>query len=359
LSENVIVDVETIEALPMPATYAHHLLRLFDGGRLLAGTGLRASDLEDPELLITVGQALQYIRNTEALAEDPAWYLAWATTLTDHFHGLMSIALLSAPSLGDGVDAFLRFFPSRIPYMHMQGRREGDRFVAELCPVIELGSALPLLVETPLIILQQHLETVYDIDFADAVLELDYPSTPHAHRYADYFRCPVRFRSSRNGLVFPETWRALGNLGHIPSTWAYALAQCEATMASSRERETLGQVKHLLCRAFEDPGKTRPLPTLSAVAKDLHVAPRTLIRRLRALGTSYQAITDEFLQVRARELLANGEVSVKEVAAALGFGDPANFGKAFKRWYGVSPGAYRRERHLLRAVPRQQGGGRH
>lgn len=344
------MDIATIEALPMPATYGRHLLRLFDADRLLAGTGLRAADLEDPELPITVGQALQYIRNTEALADDPAWYLAWASTLTDHFHGLMSIALLSAPSLGDGVDAFLRFFPSRIPYMHMQGRREDDRFVAELCPVIELGKALPLLVETPLIILQQHLETVYDIDFADAALELDYPATPHAHRYGDFFRCPVHFGASRNGLVLPGHWREFGNLGHIPSTWTYALAQCEATMASSRERETLGQVRSLLCRAFEDPDKTRPLPTLNTVAKDLHVAPRTLIRRLRALGTSYQAITDEFLQVRARELLANGEVTIKEVATALGFDNPANFGKAFKRWCGVSPGAYRSERFTKPAV---------
>lgn len=338
------MDVASIEALPMPATYGRHLLRLFDAEKLLAGTGLRAADLEDPELRITVRQALQYIRNTEALAEDPAWYLAWASTLTDHFHGPTSIALLSAPSLGEGVDAFLRYFPSRIPYMHMQGRSDGDRFFAELCPVIELGSAKPLLVETPLIVLQQHLETVYDVEFGDATLELDYPPTPHADRYADYFRCRVCFDSPRNALVFPSRWRDLENVGHIPSTWIYALAQCEATMASSQERETLGEVRCFLCEAFEDEEKTRPLPTLPTVAKHLHVAPRTLIRRLRALGTSYQAITDEFLQVRARELLANEEVTIKEVAAALGFDSPANFGKIFKRWYGMSPGSYRAAR---------------
>lgn len=335
------MDAATVEALPMPATYGRHLLRLFDAEKLLAGTGLRAPDLDDPKLRITVRQALQYIRNTQALADDPAWYLAWATTLTDHFHGPTSIALLSAPSLGHGVDAFLRFFPSRIPYMHMQARRDGDRFFAELCPVIELGTAKAFLVETPLIVLQQHLETVYDIDFGEALLELDYPPTPHAKRYADYFRCPVRFGSGRNALAFPSRWRELENVGHSPSTWVYALAQCEATMASSRERETLGQVRSFLCQAFEDKGKTRPLPTLDTVAKDLHIAPRTLIRRLRALGTSYQTITDEFLQVRARELLANEEISVKEVAAALGFDNPANFGKAFKRWYEMSPGAFR------------------
>jgi len=66
------------------------------------------------------------------------------------------------------------------------------------------------------------------------------------------------------------------------------------------------------------------------------------LRRLRALGTSYQAITDDFLRQRAAELLRNDEVKIKAVAAALGFQNPANFGKAFKRWFGVSPGSFRR-----------------
>ena len=55
---------------------------------------------------------------------------------------------------------------------------------------------------------------------------------------------------------------------------------------------------------------------------------------------------DEFLSARATELLANDTIKIKEVAAALGFQNPANFGKAFKRWYGISPGGYR-ERHDL------------
>ena len=80
------------------------------------------------------------------------------------------------------------------------------------------------------------------------------------------------------------------------------------------------------------------------MARHLHLAPRTLIRRLRRLGTTYQAIMDDFLRARAAELLVNDRVKIKEVAAALGFNNPANFGKAFKRWYGVSPGGYRAQR---------------
>jgi len=343
-----VIDTDAIEELLMPVTYGRHLARVFEPAALLAGTGLGEQDLDDPTRRITVRQALCYIHNTLALATEPDWYLAWASTLSDHFHGPISIALMSAPTLGAGLDAFLRFFPGRVPYLHMQGHDEGAEYVAELLPLIELGAALPLLTETPLVILQQYLDTVYGVDFSAARFELRYPPTPHADRYPRYFKARIGFDASRNALVIPAAWRALRNLDYHESTWAHAMAQCEATLASSRERTTLGDVLDALRAGFTVAHRNRALPTLDEVASRLHLAPRTLIRRLRRLGTTYQEVMDEFLRQRAVELLANDRAKIKEVAAALGFHNPANFGKAFKRWYGISPGGYR-ARHLAGA----------
>ena len=325
----------------MPITYGRHLARLFGLERLFAGTGLGDEELQDPDYRITVGQALTYVRNALDLAADPAWYYEWADSLAGHFHGPTSIALASAPTLGHGLDAFLRYFPSRIPYMDMQGRTEGEHFVAELNPLIDLGASKPFLVETPLVLLHSHLKTVYGVDLSQAVVELDYPATAQADRFRAYFPFLVRYAAGRNALVIPKAWRALRNLGHVESTWVHSLAQCETTMASSVERETLGQLGAYLASAFERKDRLRPLPTLDEVAASMHLTPHTLIRRLRKLGTSYHEATDEFLRVRARELLANDEMKIKQVAAAMGFDSPANFGKAFKRWYGVSPGNFR------------------
>lgn len=335
------MDPAAIEQLPMPVTYGRHLARLFDPEALLADTGIAPADLDDPGLRITVRQALRYVENAIALAEQPDWYFAWVTGLSDHFHGPMSLALSTAPSLGDAIDAFTRYFPSRIPYLHMQRRSDEAHVLVELLPLIDLGIATPLLVETPLLVLIRHFETVYDVDFTAAILELTYPPTPYAERYADHFRCEIRFNAPHNALRIPATWCTLANLGYIESSWAHAVSQCEAMMGSSRERETLGDIRTLLCVAFERPDRERPLPKLNEIAEALHVTPRTLIRRLRRLGTTYQQITDDFLLARAQEMLENEELAIKQVAANLGFDNPANFGKAFRRWCGLSPGSYR------------------
>lgn len=335
------MDRTVIEQLLMPVTYGRHLARRFPVGPLLAGTGLNPQELEHRDRRITVGQALQYVKNALALAEEPDWYLAWASALSDHFHGPISLALMSAPTLGDALAAFVRFFPGRVPYLHLHGQRDADWWRVELQPLIDLGDSTPLLIETPLIILQQYLDTTYGVDLRQTRITLAYPPTPHAACYARYFQGEVQFAASRHALAVPAGWLARRNLEFQASSWAHALAQCEATLASSVERSTLGDLRRLLSLAFARPERERALPTLTDVARELHLAPRTLIRRLRSLGTTYQAVTDDFLRARALELLANDGVKIKAVAAALGFTNPANFGKAFKRWFGVSPGRYR------------------
>lgn len=335
------MEPRAIEDLLMPVTYGRHLARLFPPAQLFAGTGLDLAALDGAETRISVRQALRYIENARRLAHEPDWYLAWAATLSDHFHGPISVALMSAPSLGDGVDAFMRYFPHRVPYLHLEARTDGDNFELTLSPLIDLGESRHVLIETPFIILLRYLTSVYDIDPTRMRLTFAYPPPAWADRYTRHFPCAVQFGARKHTLSLPSGWRALGNLAYLESTWTHALAQCEATLSSSRERTTLGEIRGVLNEHFEASRLQRPVPTLAEVALGLHLAPRTLIRRLRRLGTTYQAVVNDVLRGRAVELLGNDALKVKEVAAALGFSNPANFGKAFKRWFGTSPGDYR------------------
>ncbi len=63
-----------------------------------------------------------------------------------------------------------------------------------------------------LLILQQHLHTVYGVDLAHTRVALDYPPTAHAARYPRYFRGAIQFDAHRNALVVPGAWRATSSM---------------------------------------------------------------------------------------------------------------------------------------------------
>jgi AraC-like DNA-binding protein len=175
---------------------------------------------------------------------------------------------------------------------------------------------------------------------SDARIELTYAPPPHCYLYANWFECPIEFECPRNALIIPAKWRAVANVDFDEGTWNTSLGRCEAMCASTDERDTLTRVRQVLFDALEKSDGATP-PNLETVSELLHISSRTLIRRLRAMDTTFQAVTDEVLKQRARELLGNRANRLHDIAERLGYRDPASFRRAFKRWYGMTPGDYR------------------
>ncbi|MFI9558004.1 AraC family transcriptional regulator [Nonomuraea endophytica] len=82
-------------------------------------------------------------------------------------------------------------------------------------------------------------------------------------------------------------------------------------------------------------------PDLASTAARLAVSPAGLRHRLRAEGTSYQRVRDRFRRDAAVSALARGDLSIEELSRRLGFSEPSAFHRAFKRWTGTTPRAYR------------------
>lgn len=83
-------------------------------------------------------------------------------------------------------------------------------------------------------------------------------------------------------------------------------------------------------------------PELERLAKALGLSSSTLQRRLALEGVNYQRVKDFLRRDMAINLLSRGDLTVIEVAEQTGFQEASAFHRAFKKWTGVSPGAYRR-----------------
>ncbi len=83
------------------------------------------------------------------------------------------------------------------------------------------------------------------------------------------------------------------------------------------------------------------LPSQGDVAAKLNLSRRILVLRLKHLGTTYQEILNHVRQELAVHYFMSTNWTLDEIANMLGYENTSNFGRAFKRWAGKSPVAYR------------------
>ncbi len=159
--------------------------------------------------------------------------------------------------------------------------------------------------------------------------------------YAVIFPAPVTFDANSTSIRFakaslgPVNTRSTDDLDRFlenaPRDWVFTHSQ-EHTQ-SLRVRAYLNQ------SSWQD-------AHLAGAAKALGMTPRTLIRKLDADGTSFQAIKDGLRRDIAIRRLQIGDASIEVIAQDVGFSSAASFHKAFHRWTGATPSSYR-QRALL------------
>jgi len=82
--------------------------------------------------------------------------------------------------------------------------------------------------------------------------------------------------------------------------------------------------------------------TVERIAGHLRMSTRTLQRRLRDFGFSFEEIVDDVRRVEAIRRVATHDGSAIEIAFMLGYSDQAHFTRAFRRWTSMSPRDYAR-----------------
>ncbi|MEU6893325.1 AraC family transcriptional regulator [Streptomyces sp. NPDC046557] len=166
-----------------------------------------------------------------------------------------------------------------------------------------------------------------------------YPPPPYGDEYEVLFDCPVRFGADRTTAAFAAQWLTAPLVREEPALDAM-LRRAPFDLLSRPEYGTTvaEQVRRTLTRRL----RTSPrLPELGEVAARLAVSPATLRRRLHREGTSFQQLKDHVRRDAAIAGLAESSEPIADIAARLGFSEDTAFHRAFRRWTGTTPGAYR------------------
>ncbi len=172
-----------------------------------------------------------------------------------------------------------------------------------------------------------------------------FPRPAYADRFAAIFPGPVFFAEPEHCVLIDAEWADQPLPQADERTARLCEAQCSELLRRRRARPRVAErVRQHLLRLGAPGGRS-----MEAVAAELAMAPRTLHRHLAAEDTTFRRLLGEVREDLAEEMLAY-QMTVDEVAERLGYAETSSFAHAFKRWKGISPGAYRRHPRRHRAA---------
>lgn len=154
--------------------------------------------------------------------------------------------------------------------------------------------------------------------------------------YERFFGCPVTFGAERTAIVVTRaSWSA--PLKRSEAGLQQVLeAHAQTLIDRVRPPDGLAPVRVAVQRSLADGA-----PSLEDVAKAVKTSTRTLQRRLKDAGTSFQSVVDEERAAAALTYLADRRMAIGEIAYSLGYSEPSAFVRAFRRWTGETPNDYR------------------
>lgn len=324
---------------PIPVNYVRNLLELvhefgLDTERLLARVGLSAEAVYGSEPALRFDQFRRVMNGAREMSGDPAIGLALGRQLTVTAHGLLGYAAISSTDLGEALELLERYFRTRTRLCLPRLKIEDQWVRFCLAEPYELGDIRVPYLEVVTAALVGGLRYLLGDRFRDATLALPYAPPEHAGRYTALLEMPVAFRGEVAALRFPAALLRERFTLADPTSRRMAAQKCEEELQRlESDQDWASRVRAALMQA------EGMLPSLEQLAASFHITSRTLRRYLAALGVSYRNLLEEVRMARAvRYLQAN--LPVQQVADLLGYAEPSNFTRAFRRWTGHPPSFY-------------------
>jgi AraC-like DNA-binding protein len=153
----------------------------------------------------------------------------------------------------------------------------------------------------------------------------------------------LRFNAPFRGFAFDKTYDQAPGPGADPALHSMIRARLDSALSQmARLRTMTTAVRRLVVQEMSRENALSESALAERVATAMHMSRRTLSRKLEQEGTSFVAVADTVRREMALGYVLDRRLELTEVAFLLGFSHVESFHRAFKRWTGETPVAYRR-----------------
>lgn len=289
----------------------------------------------EPSLLLKVMEA--------CIARSPKQHFPFVLGETFAFEYLPDIEtfLTTSPTLRDAARVFDWVRELINPMINIQLVEDGDTAALTLVDAGEKSGDLnpPYFRETIFACVLKFGRMLLGEPIPFYRLMMRHPRPDYAGAYEQYFGVPVLFSQPRNAMEIHRELLDRPLNSAFPALHQQAEYRVEQRLAQMPRKagliatieQILGAQPRLLGQGIEH------------VAAALELHPRTLQRRLQDEGEGFADLQSRVRYRLAREALRDLTQDIESISERLGFSDRRSFTRAFERWSGVSPSAYRKQ----------------
>jgi AraC-like DNA-binding protein len=253
--------------------------------------------------------------------------------------GLIGYTALSCGDIGAALNVIYRYHALTSDAYQVLMAEEDDRVVVRLWVRPSHGSHRVVIGEEFATGFWQVLSELLPPteDLGRARLAFAYPAPEYATQYYELMPSHISFDTGTTSVTIPSAWRDLRLKTADATVQQVCLAQCDQLMTGLAPGQRItDDVRRMILSVPSN----RPI-RLKDVARAMLTSPRTLERRLHKAGTSFRSIDLEVRMELAAQYLTLGSLSGQEIANVLGYSRPSAFFRAFKAWFGLTPGQFR------------------
>jgi AraC-like DNA-binding protein len=302
---------------------------------LLAEFGLTRDDLAVPDRTLPLEVAVALFERAREMTGEPALGIYLGLQMQASAHGMVGFAAMSAGTVRSATRVAVHYAAIRTTALSLSTQVTGDVATLVLVEHADLRSVRDIYVSSILIGFWR-MGSFLAGRTLDVSIDFQFPRPAYFDRFEEALP-PTRFGQPANQLVLRDLAALDAPISMAdPASLRLARDKCDELLLSmGLDGRVAPRVRALLNR------QEGPSASLNDVAKALHLSPRTFRRRLDAEDVTFSALLDGERKQRALLLLRSHELTVEDIGERLGYQNLANFTRAFRRWTGKTPSAYR------------------
>ncbi len=171
-------------------------------------------------------------------------------------------------------------------------------------------------------------------------IHLPYSKDIAIEEYQKSWQCPVEFNHIRGCIFFNQQILSFPSPAAEPDLLKIHENIAEQQLEILEKHKLIDDIEKILSGGVLESGQFDQ----EHIAELLNKNPRTLRADLQLINSSYEKILANYREKLSRKLLANTQETIDQIVYLTGFSEPSAFSRAFKKWTGETPSAYRQRK---------------